>query len=67
MKIVVGEIDYCAEELDVEIIGWCSDGGGDSKSMRVKLHDEREWMINPDCWTHQVSSTLNQNSCQQLT
>jgi hypothetical protein len=63
LKIVLGEIDYCNDELEVEIIGWCSDAGGDSKSMRVKLHDLHEWLITLDCWTHQVSF-LNQNMLQ---
>jgi hypothetical protein len=54
LKIVLGEIDYCNEELEVEVIGWCSDAGEDSMSMRVKLHDLQKWLITLDCWTHQV-------------
>ena len=32
-KLVLDEIDYCDKELDAEVIGWCSDCGGDSKLM----------------------------------
>jgi len=55
LNIVLAEIDYCNEKLQVETIGWCSDVGGDSKSMQVKLHNQWEWLITVDCWTHQVS------------
>jgi hypothetical protein len=33
LKLVLDEIDYCNKELDVVVIGWCLDSGGDSKSM----------------------------------
>jgi len=55
LNIVLAEIDYCNEKLQVGRIGWCSDVGGDSKGMWVKLHNQREWLITVDCWTHQVS------------
>ena len=58
LKLVIGEIDYCNGELDVEVIRWCSDAGRDSRSVQVKLHYLQEWLITLDCWTHQVSLSI---------
>jgi epoxyqueuosine reductase QueG len=56
LKIVKAEIKYSAEDLGVDVIGWCTDDGGDARAMRKKLHAEAEWIITVACWTHQVRS-----------
>ncbi|KDQ07177.1 hypothetical protein BOTBODRAFT_120426, partial [Botryobasidium botryosum FD-172 SS1] len=55
LQLVLDEIRRCEEELEVRIIAWCTDSGGDCKSMRKKLAKERPDLLTPDYWAHQIN------------
>lgn len=58
LKVVKSVIEFCESNLNVKIIGWVSDAGGDSRAMRVRLGKERPDLILLDCWAHQVNGTF---------
>jgi hypothetical protein len=41
-------------ELGVDVIGWVSDAGGDSRAMRLRLSEMMPDLVVLDCWAHQV-------------
>ncbi|THH15178.1 hypothetical protein EUX98_g9503 [Antrodiella citrinella] len=54
LNIVIMNIMYAMMTLEVTVIAWCSDAGGDSASMRRKLVQRYPWLIVLDCWAHQI-------------
>ena len=54
LQLVLADIAYCMTELQLSIIAWCSDAGGDSANMRRQLVRKMPWIIVLDCWAHQV-------------
>ncbi|CAE6453995.1 unnamed protein product [Rhizoctonia solani] len=54
LNVVRSMIEFCESKLSVEIIGWVSDAGGDSRAMRMRLGKERPDLILLDCWAHQI-------------
>ncbi|KAG8879540.1 hypothetical protein FRC20_000112 [Serendipita sp. 405] len=54
LSIVLSEIAHLSN-LGVTIVGWCSDAGGDSRAMRLRLAQLMPQLIVLDCWAHQVN------------
>jgi hypothetical protein len=59
LALVEADIDHCETVLGVTVIGWTADAGGDSRGMRVRLHRKRTWIVQLDCWAHQVQLNLH--------
>ncbi|KZT19628.1 hypothetical protein NEOLEDRAFT_1151838 [Neolentinus lepideus HHB14362 ss-1] len=55
LKLVEDDIDNCKKDLGVEIVGWCTDSGGDCNKMRKLLTKKRPHILTPACWSHQMN------------
>jgi hypothetical protein len=53
LAIVWSEIAHLTK-LNVTVVGWCSETGGDSRAMRLRLAELRPQLVVLDCWAHQV-------------
>ena len=58
LVIVEAEITFCEDVLHIEVVAWCTDGGGDCAKMRRLLKRKRPDLATPHCWSHQVSYFL---------
>ncbi|QRW16562.1 hAT family dimerization protein [Rhizoctonia solani] len=54
LKVVKEAIKQCKEDLGMNIVGWVSDAGGDSRGMRICLGKEHPELLLFDCWAHQI-------------
>ncbi|KAH9848416.1 hypothetical protein C2E23DRAFT_716286, partial [Lenzites betulinus] len=53
LDIVEAKIIFCEETLEVIVVAWCTDGGGDCAKMRRLLLLRRPYLAAPHCWSHQ--------------
>ncbi|KZV80517.1 hypothetical protein EXIGLDRAFT_630029 [Exidia glandulosa HHB12029] len=60
-----GDMEYMQKELDVDVIGACTDDGPDGKGMRNLARIELPWLILLLCWAHQnqliIGDLIRQN------
>ncbi|KAF8692824.1 hypothetical protein RHS03_08537, partial [Rhizoctonia solani] len=54
LKVVKEAIKQCKEDLGMNIVGWVSDAGGNSRGMRICLGKEHPELLLFDCWAHQI-------------
>ncbi|KAJ7651815.1 hypothetical protein B0H17DRAFT_958277 [Mycena rosella] len=62
LQIVLEDITYC-EERGIIMVGYCTDGGGDARGMRVRLKRLKPKLTVPPCWGHQVRFKMCRNLC----
>ena len=55
LQLMIQEKDYIETELDLKLIGWVSDAGGDSRAVRTWFLGMFPWLLVVDCFAHQVS------------
>ncbi|KAG5640226.1 hypothetical protein DXG03_009768, partial [Asterophora parasitica] len=55
LKIVLDEIKYVTEVLQVIIVAWCTDASSKSLKMQWLLWVQMPWIITLDCWCHQIN------------
>ncbi|KAM5531549.1 hypothetical protein V8D89_014769 [Ganoderma adspersum] len=58
LAIVKAEIEFYKHILDLIIVAWCTDGGGDCAKMRQLLQMKYPHLATPHCWAHQVCLML---------
>lgn len=54
LELVVGQIKYFTEVLQVTVVAWCTGTSGDGSKMRHLLVQRMPWLFVVDCWAHQV-------------
>ena len=54
LQLMIQEKDYIEMELDLKLIGWVSDAGGDSRAARTRFLAMFPWLLVVDCFAHQV-------------
>ncbi|KAJ7602477.1 ribonuclease H-like domain-containing protein [Mycena rosella] len=59
LQIVLEDITYC-EERGIIMVGYCTDGGGDARGMRVRLKRLKPKLTVPPCWGHQVNLVVGE-------
>ena len=53
-KLIKGDIGTMEAKYGVEVIGWCTNDGPDSKRARWLLLQAMYWLIVILCWAHQI-------------
>ncbi|KAL6309075.1 hypothetical protein BKA93DRAFT_717676, partial [Sparassis latifolia] len=53
LEIVLSEIKYYTEKLQVILVAWCTDASGESAKMRRLLVQRFPFLVVLDCWCHQ--------------
>lgn len=54
LEIVLNQIKYFTEVLQVKVVAWCTDTSGDGSKMHRLLVQQMPWLFVVDCWAHQV-------------
>jgi hypothetical protein len=55
LELVLDDIKHIKDKFGVEVIGWCTDNGLNSKKMQRLLRMSLIWMIVGLCWAHQIN------------
>ncbi|KAI0731798.1 ribonuclease H-like domain-containing protein, partial [Fomitopsis betulina] len=55
LELVVGQIKYFTEVLQVTVVAWCTGTSGDGSKMRHLLVQRMPWLFVVDCWAHQIN------------
>jgi hypothetical protein len=54
-KIMEADKKKMEDTFGIEVVGWCSDDGPDSKKGRRLMGEKYLWMIILVCWAHQIN------------
>jgi len=54
-KIMEANKKKMEDTFGIEVVGWCSDDGPDSKKGRQLMGEKYLWMIILVCWAHQIN------------
>lgn len=57
LDLVLIDIHYMVVVLEIIVVAWCLDTGGNAAKMRRQLVELCPYIIVLDCWAHQVSKT----------
>ncbi|KAI0728452.1 ribonuclease H-like domain-containing protein [Fomitopsis betulina] len=55
LEIVLNQIKYFTEVLQVKVVAWCTDASGDGSKMCCLLVQRMPWLFVVDCWAHQIN------------
>ncbi|KZT63079.1 hypothetical protein DAEQUDRAFT_681006, partial [Daedalea quercina L-15889] len=54
LEIVLNQIKYFTEVLQVTIVAWCTDAASNGLKMWCLLVEQMPWIFAMDCWAHQI-------------